>query len=588
MFGNKTVAQKLVLAGVMIAVVMTAAGSVILFGEFRRTTIRQEQQTALSVLEGTSQVQINLLNARRREKDFFIRLKPKYIKQHAESVEKIHLAVKEINEATDEQKTLEVVKKVQTSTKKYETAFFTAQQSEKALGLNEKIGLRGSLRDAVHGIEAILKNFKDKDLTVSMLMMRRREKDFIIRLAPKYIDKMKKEAITFTRLLAASKRIPANKKGEIKNLLETYQQQFFNYTGKALLLIKQKAAVSDAAHELDPKIAALRKIAGEDEMAARAKLESSWVMVMGILSGGLLLILLVLGVQARAIGRVLRENISNLGLSATQVASASGQISSASDETASSSNQLAASLEETSSSLAEISTNAHDNSENINHASSLVGDTQTNANKGLASMGQAAKAMDDIKEASNETARIIKTIDEIAFQTNLLALNAAVEAARAGDAGKGFAVVAEEVRNLATRSADAARDTNTLIESSQDKAHSGVAIIKELEENLEGINNTVNQLNVLMREVANASKDQTQSVEQINTTVSQMNLITQANAAAAEETASAGENMREQAQKMTEIVTTFSVLAGMGTNGSRLLETAKFPELSSPREDLYS
>jgi len=168
-------------------------------------------------------------------------------------------------------------------------------------------------------------------------------------------------------------------------------------------------------------------------------------------------------------------------------------------------------------------------------------------------------AMEDISKSSEETAKIAKTIDEIAFQTNMLALNAAVEAARAGEAGKGFAVVAEEVRNLAQRSAEASKSTSTLIEESVKKAEGGVRIAKESTEAFEKINDGVGKVNDLVAEIAAASNEQSQGIEQINTAIGQMDQVTQSSAANAEESASAAEQLNAQAEELHNMTDEFTV-----------------------------
>ena len=199
------------------------------------------------------------------------------------------------------------------------------------------------------------------------------------------------------------------------------------------------------------------------------------------------------------------------------------------------------------------------NASNAKEARSLSERARATAGKGMESMKRLSEAINRIKSSSDSTAKIVKTIDEIAFQTNLLALNAAVEAARAGDAGKGFAVVAEEVRNLAMRSAEAAKNTSKLIEESAKNAEGGVEINQEVLVNLEEINSQVNKVSEVMAEIASASDQQSQGIDQITTSVQQMSDMTQQNAANSEESAASAAELDNLAHKMQKLVDAFEM-----------------------------
>ena len=285
-----------------------------------------------------------------------------------------------------------------------------------------------------------------------------------------------------------------------------------------------------------------------------------WLMI-GSVSGLVLGTLLAL-VILNSISKVLQSISSSLSSGAAQVASAAGQVSSSSQSLAEGSSEQAASLEETSASLEELSSMTRRNSENAQQVNTLAKQSRTAADKGVGDMQSMNAAMDAIKASSDDIAKIIKTIDEIAFQTNILALNAAVEAARAGEAGMGFAVVADEVRNLAQRSAQAAKETAAKIEGAIAKTGQGVEISRKVGEALNEIVTKARQVDELAAEVATASREQTSGITQINLAVSQMDKVTQSNAANAEESAAAAEELNAQAAVMQQAVSELLEMVG--------------------------
>ncbi len=245
---------------------------------------------------------------------------------------------------------------------------------------------------------------------------------------------------------------------------------------------------------------------------------------------------------ARPIVRISRE----LATGAHELASASMQVAAGSQSLASGASEQAASIEEMSASMEELASMTRQNAENARQGSGLSTKARESAEAGNTVMHEMTKATGEIKTSSDDVGKIIRTIDEIAFQTNLLALNAAVEAARAGEAGKGFAVVAEEVRNLAQRSAAAAKESTAKIETAVARANQGVEIAQRAAASFADINANVRKVNDLMNEISAASKEQSQGIDQIAKSIEQMDQVIQANAANAEESASASEEMSAQ------------------------------------------
>ncbi len=246
-----------------------------------------------------------------------------------------------------------------------------------------------------------------------------------------------------------------------------------------------------------------------------------------------------------------------------QVTSAAQQVSSSGQSLADGASRQAALIEESSASLEEMSAMIKQNADSSSTASKLMTESNKHVDRAGTSAGNMIDAMDQIKTATDQTSKIIRTIDEIAFQTNLLALNAAVEAARAGEAGKGFAVVAEEVRNLAMRSAEAAKNTSSLIQGTVDRVKSGADVVSGLKEALTEVTDSSQQVSRLVEEISAASTEQAQGIDQLNDSVSGVDQLIQQTAAGAEEGASAAEELSGQAESMMgSVVELTSIVQG--------------------------
>ncbi|MBI5691803.1 MAG: CZB domain-containing protein [Verrucomicrobia bacterium] len=309
------------------------------------------------------------------------------------------------------------------------------------------------------------------------------------------------------------------------------------------------------------------RVAHENEARAKGQAyRRNTVIISGLAVA--LAIALAFGV-AGWIGRVLRGAAQELRQVAEGVLAAAGQVSASNQGLAEGSSAQAASLEETSASLEEVSSMVKRNAEAAQRATAISGQTRTAADAGAGDIAEMRTAMDEIKVSSANVGRIVKTIDEIAFQTNILALNAAVEAARAGEAGSGFAVVAEEVRNLAQRSAQSARETAERISEAIAKSERGVEISGRVATGFEHIAAGAREMDQLVGEIASASKEQSQGIAQVSTAVAQMGKVTQENAACAEENAGASEELSAHARDMRRTVATLEALVNGGGAAAR-------------------
>jgi len=292
------------------------------------------------------------------------------------------------------------------------------------------------------------------------------------------------------------------------------------------------------------------------------------VLMISVVGGLIALIALFMGILiSRSISKPIHHVVQSLSEASEQLTSASGQVSSASQSMAEGASEQAAGIEETSSSIEEMASMAQRNAEHARETNLLMEKGIELMKKARRSMKAMVESIESIEKSSEETGKIIKAIDEIAFQTNLLALNAAVEAARAGEAGAGFAVVADEVRNLAMRAAEAAQNTSVLIKETIKRVQEGAALVHQTDESYREVGFSLQKTVGLIKEIADASREQAVGIEQISKALNEMDRVVQKNAASAEESASAAEEMNGQAEQMRGVVEELMTLVSKRSKG---------------------
>jgi hypothetical protein len=364
----------------------------------------------------------------------------------------------------------------------------------------------------------------------------------------------------------------AMKKAEIQKNSEAIRGSLGEFLG----LIEQSLALTQRQNEktlmIDQigsgVIGVTDRIAADAYKAAQSRKAMGMWTVTVVVAGTVMVFLVMSAGMVRSTTRSVRSIAARLRSGTGEVTSAATEISSAARALAEGATRQAASLEETSSALEEMSSMTQHNAENASQADKFMAGTNEVVKVTHESMAKLIASMNDINKASEETAKIIKAIDEIAFQTNLLALNAAVEAARAGEAGKGFAVVAEEVRSLAMRSAKAASNTSSLIADTSTRVRGGSMLVSQANEAFSSVGASADKVGSLLSEISAASREQSTGIEHLNSSVTQIDQITQQYASQMQKFKISSDRMTDQAMSMKQAVEQLEAMIGGAVGAS--------------------
>ena len=502
---------------------------------------------------------ISMLQMRRHEKDYLIRGDEKYAARHTNEAAKFKSLLE-----SDQTISLAARESIAKNIKTYISSFSKAVAACELKG-TKSTGIYGAFRKASHDLEACLESlFVDKAME-QYLMLRRDEKDYIARKDTKYIDRANKLIAKLNDSVKKSK-LGEKRKALLCQSIADYQKAFSSLRGIDIEIETNIKKFREAAHDIQPIVIDLAAVGNKYLEESRKNVTNTLATTenfMYLVGGVILLSGIVLSFFiTKSITKALWQVVAGLRAGSEQVSSAAVQLAEISSTMSEGASEQASSFEEIAASLEQMTSLTKNNAENSRSASNLSQDSFSKVTNGKDAMVRMNEAIDRIKGSAEETAKIIRTIDEIAFQTNLLALNAAVEAARAGDAGKGFAVVAEEVRSLAQRSAEAARSTSSLIEEANGNAKDGVAVSSEMENTLNKIASGVDEVDKKVQEVSSASEEQAQGIDQINISITRLDALTQSSASAAEEASSASEELAGQAQELERLTLELVQLTG--------------------------